>query len=145
MEEIIFRLLAAFGAALCFSVLFSVDKKQLMFCGLAGSITVVVYTLLKEVTTGAAAVLATAVAITLISRELAIIRRSPVTVFLVPGIIPLAPGADMYNMMYAAVTGSHTDVSTYGYEALAVAGAVAIGIALAFSLPNKIFLVKTHK
>lgn len=145
MDELILKLIAAFGATLCFSFLFSVDKRQLIFCGLTGSTALLIYTGLSALTTEAAAVLATSFVIALLSRKLAIVRRSPVTVFLMPGIIPLAPGADLYNTMYAAVTGNSDAVSSYGYEALAVAGAVAIGIALAFSLPNKLFAPKFHK
>ena len=145
MDELILKLIAAFGATLCFSVLFSVDRRQLIFCGLTGSTALLIYTGLKSITTDATAILATSLVIAILSRKLAIVRRSPVTVFLMPGIIPLAPGADLYNTMYGAVTGNSAAVSSYGYEALAAAGAVAIGIALAFSVPNRLFVQKIHK
>lgn len=138
MNELITQPLAAFAATLCFSVLFSVDKRQLIFCGLAGGIGWLVYILLNKYG-GGFAVFGAALSVTVISRAFAVIRKSPVTVFLIPGIIPLVPGAGIYNTMYSAVTGNNAGISQYGYETLTLAGAIAIGIIAALSLPGRIF------
>lgn len=142
MDDLILQPLAAFIATLCFSVLFSVDKKQIIFCGLAGGFGWLVYIILKEYTSSGFAIFGAALAVTVLSRVFALWRKSPVTVFIIPGIIPLVPGAGIYNTMYSAVTGNNSGISSYCYETLTYAGAIAIGIIAALSLPDILFSKK---
>ncbi len=145
MDEFILQPIAAFVATLCFSLLFSVDKKQILFCGLAGGIGWLLYIIFLKYASDGIAVFGAALSVALMARLLAVKRKSPVTIFLIPGIIPLVPGAGIYNTMYSIVTGNNAGVSRYGYETLTFAGAIAIGIVAALSLPEGLFGKKYKK
>ena len=80
-------------------------------------------------------------ALALLSRVLAVVRRCPVTVFLTGGIFPLVPGAGIYYTVYAFITGDNAGVLFKGVETLKIAGAIALGIVLVLALPRGVFRV----
>lgn len=50
------------------------------------------------------------------------------TVFIIPGIMTMVPGTEMYFTMLALITGDHETALSTGTEALFIAGAIALGI-----------------
>ena len=93
---LLIEFIVAFFATAAFSVLFSVPRKQWLFAGLTGGTGWVFY---RGMTAGSGLVVATFIAVvvvTLLSRIFAVVRKSPVTIFLVPGIFPLVPGVGIY-------------------------------------------------
>lgn len=138
----IMQIIAAFFATLSFSVLFNVDKKELILCGLNGSVGWLFYNLSLE--NNFSIITSTfifSVIITSMSRFLANIRKTPITVFLISGIIPLVPGAGVYYTMYNIINGKNAEAALKGIETLRIAGAIAIGIILILSLPTKFFIL----
>lgn len=87
--KILFEFIAAFFATAAFCVIFNAPKKQWIFCGLTGSIGWIFYRIFDENFSVVTANLAAAVTVTLLARIFAVWRKSPVTIFLVAGIIPL--------------------------------------------------------
>ena len=63
-------------------------------------------------------------------------RKKPITVFIASGIIPLVPGAGMFQTMYALINGNTKETTKYGLETLQVAGVIAIAIALVITYMN---------
>ena len=86
---------------LCFAVLFACPRKSLFFCGLVGAVGWFVYELAVMLgADSAAASLLAVIPLTLLTRVFAITLKMPVTVFLLPGIFPLVPGAGIYYTAY---------------------------------------------
>jgi uncharacterized membrane protein YjjB (DUF3815 family) len=63
-----------------------------------------------------------------ISHILARIYKAPVTMFLIPGIIPLVPGAGMYHIVYSIFNNEIDNSIKYFFETFKMAGAIALGI-----------------
>ena len=57
------------------------------------------------------------------------------TIFLLPGIFPLVPGAGIYYTAYYFLQGEEVLFASKGAETFKVALALALGIALVCSLP----------
>ncbi|NLM13296.1 MAG: threonine/serine exporter [Epulopiscium sp.] len=132
----ILQTISAFFATFFFAVLFNISKKQLLFCGGIGAFGWFIYLLFVKLT--GSVVLAnfiSALGISLISRIFSIIRKVPVTVFLISGIITLVPGAGMYRTMYAMLSQNFEETAFYGAQTLQVAGVIAITIIFTSSLP----------
>ena len=56
--------------------------------------------------------------------------RAPVSVFLVPGILPLVPGTSIYNSVYYVIRNSREESMYYLVETLQIAGAIALAVFL---------------
>ena len=100
------------------------------------------------VAAGTNVVLATFLAVivvTLLSRAFAVIRKSPVTVFLVSGIFPLVPGVGIYYTSYYFMMSDLSLASQKGVETLKVAVAIAIGIMCVLIIPQKVFSLLEKK
>lgn len=131
--------IVAFLATAAFSVLFNVPRKQWAFAGITGGAGWMCY---RIVVARGEIVLATFVAVivvTLLSRGFAVIRKSPVTVFLVSGIFPLVPGVGIYYTSYYFMMNEISLASQKGVETLKVAVAIAIGIMCVLIIPQKVF------
>ena len=119
-----------------FSVLFACPKRLLPYGALVGGGGWLVYEL--AVLLGADGTLASLLAViplTLLTRIFSIFCKAPVTVFLLPGIFPLVPGAGIYYTAYYFLRDDRTLFLNKGVETLKIALALALGIALVCSLP----------
>lgn len=72
-------------------------------------------------------------------RFFAVWERCPVTLFLIPGIFPLVPGAGVYWTSYYIVTGQLDQALVTGFQALKMAVAIVLGIVFIFELPQGFF------
>jgi len=59
---------------------------------------------------------------------LARILKTPVTLFLIPGIICLVPGGGMYQIVQSFIDNNTVMTQHYFFETLQIAGAIALGI-----------------
>lgn len=127
--KLIVQSMAAFLAILGFSLILEVPKKYLICAGLTGSVCWFFYlgaSLLGCSTVSSAFLSSLVVAVMshLFARKL----KAPVTVFLVPGILPTVPGASIYRCVYYMIEGQ-TDLSNYNLvQTLQIAGAMALAI-----------------
>lgn len=79
-----------------------------------------------------------ALTISLVGEFLAIKKHAPATVFIIPGIIPLVPGSNMYYSMLAVIN-DNLDVATYqGLKAIFYAVAISCGIIVSLSITRLI-------
>ncbi len=69
----------------------------------------------------------------------------PSTLFLIPGIFPLVPGAGVYWTSYHIVTNDLEMASQTGFAALKVAVAIVLGIIFVFEIPQGVFAVLAGK
>ncbi len=73
------------------------------------------------------------VATTLYSEYMAVYRKKPSTIFLIPSIIPFVPGGGVFRAMSAWLNGDEDTFLTQGRYSITVAGAIAMGIILGVS------------
>ena len=120
---------AAFFGAFSFARLFDLDMPNSLIAGLTGLFCWVLVVLAEGwgFNTFAAFFLGSA-GVTLASEILCRVRRCPVTIFLVTGIIPMVPGGLLYLTMRAGVSGDWSLFTSFGLEATLTAAAIAAGI-----------------
>ena len=133
-------ILCAAVGTIAFSVLFFVPERDYGFCGLCGGAGWAVYSLMtgKGTSVTEATFFAT-LAVIFLSRLFAVMERCPVTLFLIPGIFPLVPGAGVYWTSYYIVTDNLPLALQTGFAALKVAVAIVLGIIFVFELPQGLF------
>ena len=137
---IIFQTIISFIACLFFSVILYVPKKELFYCGIAGGVSWFVYCYFNTMLNNSViATFLAAIVVTVVSRFFSHIRRNPSTIFLIPGILPLVPGAGMYYTMTAILEGNIMESYYQAITTFKLAGVVAIGIIIVLSLPYKFF------
>lgn len=132
----ILSILSAFISTIGFSVVFHAHKKHLLICGTVGAISWTLYLLLNQ--QGNSPVLASFLAtlvVTALSYLLAKRRKTPITVFLIAGIIPLVPGLGLYRMMSALLEEDYSLALDYATLTFETAGVIAGAIVIVSLLP----------
>jgi uncharacterized membrane protein YjjB (DUF3815 family) len=123
------QVLGAALAVIAFAIIYSVPKKYLLYCGIAGGGGWVVYLLFVEfLDTVFLSAFVSALVVSLLSHVFARVEKAPVTLFLIAGILPLVPGIGMYRIIYYLITGDTVQTSYYLRYTLEFAGAIAIAI-----------------
>lgn len=135
----IIEFIIAFFATAAFAVLFSVQKEQWHFSGLTGGIGWLFYLDFTEKMGPVIATFISVLVITFLSRIFAVIRKAPVTIFLVSGIFPLVPGVGIYYTSYYFIMEDFTQAVSKGVETLKIALAIALGIMFILSIPQAFF------
>lgn len=137
----ILQLISAFLASLFFAVLCNTPKKVLILCGLSGMMGWGVFLISKNLSLSyILSSFFAACMVNILSEIFARVFKNPVPLFLIPGIIPLVPGAGMYNTMIALIKNNIDEAIKTGFETLLVAGSIAIALMLVSSI-NRIFKV----
>lgn len=134
------QVIAATIGTVAFSVLFGVPRRYYPYCGLIGGASWLIYVLCTGFCSIYAATLLSTIVVVVLSRLTAVRKRCPVTVFLIPGIFPLVPGAHLYWTAYYVVTSDLGQALSHGYMAVKMAVAIVLGIVLVFELPQKVFV-----
>ncbi len=143
MIDILSNAILSFAATMGYVILFNVPKKYYLSAGLTGMSSWLTYLVMAEsvgVTSAMATFWGTFVAV-LISRMLTVRMRCPITVFLIPGIIPLVPGAGVYYTAYYLMTNELTMAVTTGMNAVKVAFAIVLGIVFVVAIPRQFFQI----
>ncbi|HBN86270.1 MAG TPA: threonine/serine exporter [Clostridiales bacterium] len=125
----------AFIATMCFSILFRCPKRAIPYAGCCGMLAWVVYFLVFSVYGSAVgATFMGALATSFSSQLLARVKKMPITITLLPGIIPLVPGAGMYFTMISLLQGDYNQAIFKGTETLLIATAIAAAVIIAASI-----------
>ena len=131
------QFVVAVVATISFGITFHVPKRHYLAGGLTGAVGWMVYILcyaLLRVTAPVAVLIAT-LPLTLCARFFSVYHKAPVTVFLLPGIFPLVPGAGIYYTAYYFIQGDNALALSNGISTFKVAVALAVGISLVLSIP----------
>ena len=116
------------GYCLVFNI--RMRKRMLLLASLGGAVGWCVYLLCgwlqNDITQSFAAILAVAA----YSEIMARLQKSPATVYLIVGLIPLVPGGGIYYTMEYCINGDMMNFMNTGIHTLGIAGALAIGILL---------------
>lgn len=132
---------AAFVGTIAFVIMFGVQKRYYVFCGMIGGSGWILYYVLTQLSSipSVANVFFATMLITFLSRMISVWNRCPVTVFLIAGIFPLVPGAGIYWTAYNLVTNQTSEALSSGFSALKTAIAIVVGIVVILEIPNKFF------
>ena len=124
-----------------FAVMFNVPKRFYVSCGIIGTLAWLVYCASLNPTSPAMASFFASLTVVLISRVLTVRMKCPITMFLIPGIFPLIPGASVYYMAYDLVIGETREAGQSGFLAIKVAFGIVLGIVSAVSIPREVFVL----
>lgn len=137
---IILEFFVAMVATISFAILFTAPKKEVIYCGLTGALGwTVYYGMTQNDINSVLASLVATFCLTIMARGFAVVRKNPVTMYILPGIFPLVPGAGIYYTAYYLFIGN-TEMSGFkGLETLEIAGAIVFGIIFGFGIPQWMF------
>lgn len=123
-------MLSSFMAILGFGVLFNIRGKNLFYASFIGSISSAVYFLLPKYFDASVflAMFMASIVLSCFSEYYARKLKTPVTTFIICGLIPLVPGGGMYYTMLECVKGDVITALSKGLETLSIAGSLALGI-----------------
>lgn len=125
----IIQVISAFIATAAFSVMFYLPRKYILLAGTTGGLGWLIYLLmLNSLDNKTYATLCATLIVALLSHILARRNKTPVTMFLIPGIIPLVPGAGMYYIVNSIFYNKIDHAVHYFFETFMIAGAIALGI-----------------
>ncbi|MBU5458955.1 threonine/serine exporter family protein [Anaerostipes sp. MSJ-23] len=131
----VIQIFASFAGSLGFALLYNLRGKKLWTAGVSGMISWAAYLFVwNQMPSGFAANLAAAAVATIYAETMARILKTPVTVFLITGIIPLVPGGNLYYTMNYVIAKEWHLFSLYGQKTMLTAIAIAAGIMVASSL-----------
>lgn len=134
MTEMV-QVAGAFMAVLSFGLVLDLPKKYLGWSGVTGGVCWLVYILVKGGSGSLVfAAFLSGLAVALMAHLLARGLHAPVTVFLIPGILPLVPGTSIYNCVYNIIRSSREQSTYYLIETMQIAGAIAMAVFLMDSM-----------
>lgn len=139
--NVLIQFIFASVATLSFSIIFCAPRKEIIFCGITGGFGWIIYYILNNYVHYSiivAALIATA-GLAIISRAFAVIRMHPATIYILPGIFPLVPGAGIYYTAYYLITKQHALFAQKGLETFEIASAIVFGIIFGFAIPQSLF------
>ena len=132
--DLVVQFIVAVFATIAFAVLFSVPKKELAFCGFTGALGWIIYSVFMKFDMGIvfSSFIAT-LCLTIFARIFAVIRETPVTVYLLTGIFAI-----FYTAYYLFISDSAMS-SQKAMETFEYAGAIVLGILFGFGIPQSLF------
>ncbi|MBS7577868.1 MULTISPECIES: threonine/serine exporter family protein [unclassified Enterococcus] len=123
------QVIFSFLGSLAFGIIANVPRRSLLAGGLTGMIGWLVYIAFQKLSLGVAfSTLVASIIIGLISKIFAKRFKLPITVFNIPGIIPLVPG----GLAYEAI--NHFSLGSYAIGIEKTINTIAIGLAIAIGL-----------
>lgn len=131
----IWAFLFAFCSTVGFCILFHVPKKHIVSASFVGACGWVAYTYF--ITSGGSSVLAcfgASCIVALLSDVFSRCFKEAATIFIIPGILPLVPGANMYYTMLAILRGNVEETASVGTETMLMAGAIAVALLVVASI-----------
>lgn len=130
MTDLIQILMAALGAV-GFSLIFNIHGPKIIITAAGGALTWGAYLLAYHMTDEMFTSCLIATVISMIYAEImARLAKTPVVILLVPMLIPMIPGGDLYRMMSNLVLRDSELTSFYGQQLLMEVGGIAFGIIL---------------
>ncbi len=82
------------------------------------------------------------IAISIYSEVMSRICKTPVTIFLIVGVLPLVPGGGLYYTMEYCINGNIPMFIEEGLHTFFIAGAIAVGIILVSSVVRLYYRIK---
>lgn len=124
-----FQILVAAVGSIGFAILFNIRGRRLLSVAVGGGLCWLLFLLLNRwIENEAGCFFLVAMLVSLYDELMARVLKSPTTVFLLPSLVPLIPGASLYYTMVGAVSKHQADFLARAVHTVELAGALAIGI-----------------
>lgn len=134
MKDILVQLVVSFFATGAFAVLVQVRGWPVVASAAGGALAWITYFALASHASEIAACFVGAVVAAAYSEVMARVFKRAVILFVASAIIPLVPGAMLYETMFAAISEKTSIAVERGIETLIIAGALCAGIATVASV-----------
>ncbi|MEI5995371.1 threonine/serine exporter family protein [Candidatus Enterococcus mansonii] len=131
MLNILVQFSFSFLASAAYAILTNVPKRSLIACGLSGASGWMIYWL--SIQFGGNAALGSLLGALSVAAVSFIFSRSlklPVTIFNIPGMVPLVPGGLAYQAVRNLVIGQYETAIYSSVQAIMIAGAIALGLVI---------------
>ncbi|MDW4394060.1 threonine/serine exporter family protein [Staphylococcus saprophyticus] len=140
---LIYAFLFSFTASYFFAVIYDAPKKLFFAAGLAGASGYLISFILNDLLQidSIYSSLLGSLTLGVMSR----ILKSPVVIFMIPGIIPLVPGSLAYKAMQQLVTLNFTEANNTFIRTILIAGSIALGLLLSDQLSKTLNIKKYWK
>lgn len=117
------------------SILFNIRRKHIILAAIGGGFAALIHQqLLLSYENGLLAAFIASLVVSIYSEILASIQKAPSTTYVIPGVLPLVPGAGMYYTMLYLSEGNLSQAAGFGYQTVFAALAIACGIIVAPSI-----------
>ncbi|MGX7244242.1 threonine/serine exporter family protein [Enterococcus quebecensis] len=129
----------SFLASSAYAIITNVPRRSLVACGLSGASGWMFYWI--SVQLGASAALGSllgALSVAAVSFVCSRTLKLPVTIFNIPGMVPLVPGGLAYQAVRNLVIGNYETAVYSTVQAIMIAGAIALGLVLSEVLNHNI-------
>ena len=133
-------------ASLGFAIIFNIRGRKLIFATIGGGLSWFCYLYLTN--SGISVILSlfiSSIIFSIYSEICARYLKTPVTTIVVCALIPLVPGAGMYNTMYETILGNIKGAVELGLNTLASAGALALGVIFVSTITKQVTNIKKMK
>ena len=135
----IYIVILSFLASLGFSIVFQMEKKHLIYAGLGGALTRIVYLILMAATENRAVYMTfAAISAALYAEWMADRKHTPSTTFLYPSIIPLIPGDLIYNAIVGLVLQDAEQLKINGTALIVALFWMSVGFVLTSTIAHYI-------
>ncbi|WP_239257175.1 threonine/serine exporter family protein [Listeria ilorinensis] len=146
MWTIFIQIIFSYLATVTFAILTNVPKRSLNACGLTGTFGWMVFWVLSLLGAGnVMSTLAGAFMVAVASYFFSKYKKMPITIFNVPGIVPLVPGGLAYQAVRNFVLGEYNTAIAFSVQVAMVAGAIAGGLMLSEVFNHSIRRFREHK
>ncbi|MFU0800271.1 MAG: threonine/serine exporter family protein [Xylanivirga thermophila] len=138
----ILQIIYGFFATIGFGILFNVPKKYIIEAGFSGAIGWAGYLLMMHISKSTiAATFIASIFIGIMGEFFAKRTKNPVTIFIIPAIIPLVPGVASYKTIKALIDGKNKEALSLGILTAGIALAISSGLILVISF----FRIRSQK
>lgn len=127
----------AFISTAGFSVLFNIPKDCIIKASFIGAVGWTVYSIFPSESTIMTAFFAS-LTIGILGEIFSRIFKEPVTIFIIPGIIPIVPGYGLYYTMLKIIEKDYQSATNIGFESIIIALLIASGLMVSASISKLI-------
>lgn len=142
--EIFLPCLYAVIACFAFASIFNINPDGAVLCSLGAALSWLIYLLSAPLFNHNEFLqyFTSAVVLSIYSEIMARVRKCPTTSYMFVAILPLVPGAMIYNAMIFAINGQVSEFLSNALHTLAIAGSLAVGVAV---VPSLVRIHRTFK
>ncbi len=139
LSQFFYALLSTAG----FCLIFNVPRRHMVSASAVGALGWIAFQYALSFGYGnIAACFLGSCAVALLSDICSRLLKDATTLFIIPGILPLVPGAGMYNTMLAFLDGNFEKMTKIGSETILMAGSIAVALLMVASFVKAIVTIK---
>lgn len=139
MITLLFQVFLGYLTCLGFTIIFNVKGSIKYFAALGGALGVLAFELVLLSANVIIANFFAALVISYYAEIMARVKKVPVTILLIPGLIPFVPGGGIYFTMLHFINGNIQEFLNSLVHTVSIAGALAFGTIILSSLARMVY------